>query len=127
MAVELPERQLIAPEAAADAAMDLFIASTIGFDLLYVLVIIRLERPKTVSISVIGTRDPFIQQQMLEIAEKWRTMAAFEEKFARYGGPGMAALPAVVATCTPSSQMSTRWANCFRPNPLRFALHAVSS
>ena len=33
---------------------------------------------------------------MLEIAEKWRTMAAFEEKFARYGGPGMAALPAVV-------------------------------
>jgi hypothetical protein len=33
---------------------------------------------------------------MLEIAEKWRTMAAFEEKFARYGGPGMAALPAHV-------------------------------
>jgi hypothetical protein len=28
-------------------------------------------------------RDPFIQQQMLEIAEKWRTMAAFEEKFGR--------------------------------------------
>jgi hypothetical protein len=27
--------------------------------------------------------DPFIQQQILEIAEKWRTMAAFEEKFVR--------------------------------------------
>ena len=30
-----------------------------------------------------ATRDHFIQQQMLEIAEKWRTMAAFEEKFER--------------------------------------------
>ena len=30
-----------------------------------------------------GARDPFIQQQMLEVAEKWRTMAAFEEKFGR--------------------------------------------
>jgi hypothetical protein len=30
-----------------------------------------------------ATRDPFIQQQMLEVAEKWRTMAAFEEKFGR--------------------------------------------
>ena len=30
-----------------------------------------------------AARDPFIQQQMLEIAEKWRTMAAFEEKFGR--------------------------------------------
>jgi hypothetical protein len=30
-----------------------------------------------------ATRDHFIQQQMLEIAEKWRTMAAFEEKFGR--------------------------------------------
>jgi hypothetical protein len=29
------------------------------------------------------TRDPFIQQQILEIGEKWRTMAAFEEKFGR--------------------------------------------
>jgi hypothetical protein len=28
-------------------------------------------------------RDPFIQQQMLEIAEKWRTMAAYEERSAR--------------------------------------------
>ena len=28
-------------------------------------------------------RDPFVQQQILEIAEKWRTMAAFEEKFER--------------------------------------------
>ena len=28
-------------------------------------------------------RDPLIQQQILEIAEKWRTMAAFEEKFER--------------------------------------------
>ena len=27
-------------------------------------------------------RDPLVQQQILEIAEKWRTMAAFEEKFA---------------------------------------------
>ena len=26
-------------------------------------------------------RDPLIRQQMLEIAEKWRTMATFEEKF----------------------------------------------
>jgi hypothetical protein len=30
-----------------------------------------------------GVRHPFVQQQMLEIAEKWRTMAAFEEKFGR--------------------------------------------
>ena len=30
-----------------------------------------------------AARDPFIQEQMLEIAEKWRTMAAFEEKFVR--------------------------------------------
>jgi hypothetical protein len=30
-----------------------------------------------------GVRDPFIQEQMLEIAEKWRTMAAFEERFGR--------------------------------------------
>jgi hypothetical protein len=30
-----------------------------------------------------ATRDQFIQQQMLEIAEKWRTMAAFEEKVRR--------------------------------------------
>ena len=30
-----------------------------------------------------AARDPFIQQQILEIAEKWRTMAAFEEKFVR--------------------------------------------
>jgi hypothetical protein len=28
-------------------------------------------------------RDPFIREQILEIAEKWRTMAAYEEKFAR--------------------------------------------
>jgi len=28
-------------------------------------------------------RDPLVQQQILEIAEKWRTMAAFEEKFER--------------------------------------------
>ena len=30
-----------------------------------------------------ATRDHFNQQPMLEIAEKWRTMAAFEEKFGR--------------------------------------------
>ena len=30
-----------------------------------------------------AARDPFIQEQMLEIADKWRTMAAFEEKFVR--------------------------------------------
>jgi hypothetical protein len=30
-----------------------------------------------------AARDPFIKEQMLEIAEKWRTMAAFEEKFGR--------------------------------------------
>ena len=29
------------------------------------------------------TRDPDIKQQMLEVAEKWRTMAAFEEQFVR--------------------------------------------
>ena len=28
-------------------------------------------------------RYPLVQQQILEIAEKWRTMAAFEEKFER--------------------------------------------
>ena len=28
-----------------------------------------------------ATRDPHIQQQMLEIAEKWRTMAAYEDKY----------------------------------------------
>ena len=30
-----------------------------------------------------GTSDPFIQEQMLEIAQKWRSMAAFEEKYVR--------------------------------------------
>jgi hypothetical protein len=29
------------------------------------------------------TRDPFIKQQMIDIAEKWRNMAAYEEKHAR--------------------------------------------
>jgi hypothetical protein len=29
------------------------------------------------------TRDPFIKQQLMEIAEKWRTMAAYDEKYAR--------------------------------------------
>jgi hypothetical protein len=29
------------------------------------------------------TRDPFIKRQLLDIAEKWRTMAAYEEKYAR--------------------------------------------
>jgi hypothetical protein len=29
------------------------------------------------------TRDPFIKQQLMEIALKWRTMAAYEEKYAR--------------------------------------------
>jgi hypothetical protein len=28
-------------------------------------------------------RDPFIKQQLIEIAEKWPTMAAYEEKYAR--------------------------------------------
>ena len=30
-----------------------------------------------------GASDPFIQEQMLEIAQKWRTMVAFEEKYVR--------------------------------------------
>jgi hypothetical protein len=30
-----------------------------------------------------ATRDPHIKQQMLEIAEKWRTMAAYEDKCGR--------------------------------------------
>ena len=30
-----------------------------------------------------ATRDHFIQQQMLEIAEKWRILAAFDEKSGR--------------------------------------------
>jgi hypothetical protein len=30
-----------------------------------------------------AARDPFMQEQMREIAEKWRTMATFEEKHAR--------------------------------------------
>ena len=30
-----------------------------------------------------ATRDPHIKQQMLEIAEKWRTMAAYEDKYGR--------------------------------------------
>ena len=30
-----------------------------------------------------AARDPDLKQQMLEVAEKWRTMAAFEEKFVR--------------------------------------------
>jgi len=29
------------------------------------------------------TRDPFIKQQLLDIAEKWRTMAAHDERYAR--------------------------------------------
>jgi len=34
------------------AAMDLFVAPTIGFDLLYILVIVRLERRKLIWINV---------------------------------------------------------------------------
>ena len=30
-----------------------------------------------------GTRDPFLKQQMIEIAQKWHTMAAYEEKYGR--------------------------------------------
>jgi hypothetical protein len=29
------------------------------------------------------TRDPFIKQQLIEIAEKWRHMAAHSEKYSR--------------------------------------------
>ena len=29
------------------------------------------------------TRDPFIKQQMMDIAQKWHTMAAYEDKYAR--------------------------------------------
>jgi hypothetical protein len=29
------------------------------------------------------TRDPFIKQQMLDIAQKWHTMAAYEDKYGR--------------------------------------------
>ena len=38
--------------AGADSAMDLFVVSTIGFDLLYVLVIVRLARRELVWINV---------------------------------------------------------------------------
>jgi hypothetical protein len=30
-----------------------------------------------------ATRDPHIKQQLLEIAAKWRSMAAYEEKYGR--------------------------------------------
>jgi len=30
-----------------------------------------------------AARDPDIKQQMLDIAEKWRTMAAYEDKYGR--------------------------------------------
>jgi hypothetical protein len=29
------------------------------------------------------TRDPFIKQQMIDIAQKWHTMAAYEDKYGR--------------------------------------------
>ena len=29
------------------------------------------------------TSDTFIKQQLIEVAEKWRTMAAYEEKYGR--------------------------------------------
>jgi hypothetical protein len=29
------------------------------------------------------TRDPFIKQQLVDTAQSWRTMAAYEEKYAR--------------------------------------------
>ena len=29
------------------------------------------------------TRDPVIKQQLIEIAQQWRTMAAYEEKYTR--------------------------------------------
>ena len=49
------------------AAMDLFIAPTIGFDLLYVLVIVRLERRKLVWINV--TRHPTAEWIARQITE----------------------------------------------------------
>ena len=70
------------------AAMDLFIAPTIGFDLLYVLVIIRLERRKLVWINV--TRHPtaeWIARQVTEAfpwAEAPRYMTRDRDRV--YGG-----------------------------------------
>ena len=29
------------------------------------------------------TRDPFIKEQLIEIAQKWHTMAAYEDKYGR--------------------------------------------
>ena len=29
------------------------------------------------------TRDPFIKQQLIDVAQKWHTMAAYEEKYGR--------------------------------------------
>ncbi len=49
------------------AAMDLFIAPTIGFDLLYVLVIVQLERRKLVWINV--TRHPTAEWIACQITE----------------------------------------------------------
>jgi hypothetical protein len=91
VAVELPERQLIAPEAAADAAMDLFIAPTIGFDLLYVLVIIRLERPKT----------------CLDLRDRKRAIHSFNNKCWRSrknGGPWRRSKRSSRATAVPEWQ-----------------------
>jgi hypothetical protein len=46
---------------------------------------VRSTAPKHVSAKNTpqAARDPHIKQQLLEIAEKWRTMAAYEEKFER--------------------------------------------
>jgi hypothetical protein len=49
---DLHARNLSSSSSPAAVAMDLFVAPTIGFDLLYVLVIIRLERRNLVWINV---------------------------------------------------------------------------
>ncbi len=49
---DLHARNLSSSSSPAAVAMDLFVAPTIGFDLLYVLVIIRVERRNLVWINV---------------------------------------------------------------------------
>jgi hypothetical protein len=50
--LDLAWRAFLRNHALDVAAMDLFVAPTIGFDLLYVLVIVRLERRKLVCVNV---------------------------------------------------------------------------
>jgi hypothetical protein len=87
------------------AAMDLFVVPTIGFDLLYVLVIIRLERRNLVWINVtLNSTAEWVARQITE-AFPWPEAARY---LIRDG---------IGSTARPSCNDCERWASATSPLP----------